>query len=183
MNARMILMWIICGDSSSPYTVPIFCDNSAAVLITANDRPSKRTRHIERRWLYSRRMYQGGFAVYKHVNGDALMLADPLTKNKSSYDEAVKFKYSLFMSDPPSSASPMIQTSAQAMFTLKRGDGTPALRSLELPASSPHSGEAAPSGSATWRTTISRACMREPTTASFEKPGTTSTKQDPDQGS
>ena len=85
-------MWMLRNDISFELTVPVFCDSQAAVQITANERPSRKTRHIERRWFYARQLQQRGLAKYIHVNGDALMLADPLTKAKSSLDPEVAYK-------------------------------------------------------------------------------------------
>ena len=105
--------------------MPIFCDNAAAVMITTNEKPSKKTRHIERRWLYPRHTYACGYTNHHHVHGDQLMMADPFTKNKSSLDEDVRFKLSIMFKDPPASnASSPAASAAGAMYTtLKRGVG------------------------------------------------------------
>ena len=133
MHIQMIVMWLLRNDVECMYTIPIFCDSSAAIIITTNERPSRRTRHIKRRWLYPRHAYASGKAVYKHVNGDELMLADPLTKNKSIRDEDVAFKYSMFLSDPPNAISSSSPHRVTMTTSLKRGDGS----RVTLPISKP----------------------------------------------
>jgi hypothetical protein len=75
-----------------PYTVPVFLDSTAAEAINLNDRPTKRTKHIERRALLHRSHRQAGFIKPYHVNGDLYNLADIGTKaiaQESSYKISV----------------------------------------------------------------------------------------------
>ena len=121
---------------------PCFCDNAAAVLITTNEKPSRKTRHIEWRWLYPRHTYACGYTNHYHVHGDQLMLADPFTKNKNSLDEDVRFKLSIMLKDPPTAnASSSTGTAAGAMYTtLKRGVGANITRSICAAGSGMHAG-------------------------------------------
>ena len=116
IHIGMIMMWFFHGDIVLQYTVPIFCENAATVIITTNERPSCRTPQIERRWLYPRHMYAVGYASYNHVNGDAFMLADLFTKNKSSLDDGVAYNYGIVLRDSPSLSTSTVN-SASAMFT------------------------------------------------------------------
>ena len=142
MHVRMVVMWFLHGDIGRQFTVPIFCDNAAAVTITTNEKPSKKTRHIERRWLYPRHTYACGYTNHHHVHGDQLMLADPFTKNKSSLDEDVLFKLSIMLKDPPASiASSSTAHAAGAMYTtLKRGVGATNECSIETASSGTQAG-------------------------------------------
>ena len=57
-------------QSARPYTIPFLIDSQAAFDISKNDKGTKRTRHIEHRWLYCRNAFQYGQISLYHVNGD-----------------------------------------------------------------------------------------------------------------
>jgi hypothetical protein len=80
-NARMIIMELRTSDSGAPFTVPMLVDSTAAIAINSNDKDTRRTRHIERRWLYTRSERQCGHLSIHHVSGDEYQLADLGTKN------------------------------------------------------------------------------------------------------
>jgi hypothetical protein len=80
------------NDASLPYTVPIFIDSQAAEAINANDRTTKRTKHIERRALLHRHHRQSGLIFPYHINGDLYNLANIGTKSiakESAYKVSV----------------------------------------------------------------------------------------------
>jgi hypothetical protein len=80
-NARMMIMELRTGDSGASYTVPMLVDSTAAIAINSNDKDTKRTRHIERRWLYTRSQRRCGHLSIHHVSGDDYQIADLGTKN------------------------------------------------------------------------------------------------------
>lgn len=80
-NARMIIMELRTGDSGASYTVPMLVDSTAAIAINCNDKDTRRTRHIERRWLYTRSERRCGHLAIYHVSGDDYQLADLGTKS------------------------------------------------------------------------------------------------------
>ena len=88
-HIRQIVMEIETGNADAPYTVPLLLDSSAADAIMRNDKDTRRTRHIARRWLYTRSARRQGELSVHHVNGDKFQVADPGTKNlpmnKASY--------------------------------------------------------------------------------------------------
>jgi hypothetical protein len=80
------------NDASLPFTVPMFIDSQAAEAINANDKATKRTKHIERRALLHRHHRQCGLMFPYHINGDLYNLADIGTKSiakESAYKVSV----------------------------------------------------------------------------------------------
>ena len=69
------------GDPERPLTVPILTDSTAALAILSNDQNSTRTRHMDRRHLYTQNMLHRALASLHHVDGDSFELADVGTKN------------------------------------------------------------------------------------------------------
>ena len=57
----------------------IFCDNSAAVFHTKNNKASSGSKHLELKYLTVRDLVKEGNIVVKHIDTNS-MLADPLTK-------------------------------------------------------------------------------------------------------
>ena len=56
MNLAMIRQAycdIVFGSPKRKYTVPVLVDNTAALLMSQNEKDSKRTRHMERCWLFN----------------------------------------------------------------------------------------------------------------------------------
>jgi hypothetical protein len=112
-HTRMILNEALFGpdQSARPYTIPFLIDIQAAFDISKNDKDTKRTRHIERRWLYCQNAYQSGQINLFHVDGDDYQLADIGTKNLP----ASKMAYKLSVLESPHSET--------MCHTLKRGVG------------------------------------------------------------
>jgi len=81
---------ILFDDSDRVYTVPVFSDSSAAKALSQNDKDSKRTRHMERRFQYCRVSEKTAKTKTYHCDGDKFNLADLGTKSKSSKDAAYK---------------------------------------------------------------------------------------------
>nr|CAN63208.1 hypothetical protein VITISV_010620 [Vitis vinifera] len=57
----------------------IYCDNSAAVFMTKNNKSSSRNKHIDIKYLALRERVKEKTVVIKHVSTE-LMIVDPLTK-------------------------------------------------------------------------------------------------------
>jgi len=57
----------------------IFCDNSAAVFHTKNNKTSSGSKHLDLKYLTVRDLVKEGNVVMKHIDTNS-MLADPLTK-------------------------------------------------------------------------------------------------------
>ena len=97
-HIRQIVMEIRTGNSSAQYTVPLLTDSTACQAITRNDKDTRRTRHIERRWLYTRMARQRGDIALHHVDGDKHQIADLGTKNVATSQSA--YKLSVVEADP-----------------------------------------------------------------------------------
>jgi hypothetical protein len=98
-SARMICMELRTGNPDTPYTVPMLVDSTAAECINKNDKDTNRTRHIERRMLYTRSERQRGHLSLHHVNGDEYQLGDLGTKNVPASEAAPKL--AIIEVDPP----------------------------------------------------------------------------------
>jgi len=59
--------------------------------MTKNDKDTKRTRHIERRWQYARHCRKQGLVDLIKVDGDMYELADVGTKNLSMKEAQHKY--------------------------------------------------------------------------------------------
>ena len=90
-HLRMIWMELLHGDSNRPYTVPILVDSAAADYMTKNDKDTKRTRHIERRWQFSRYCRKQGLVSMHKVDGNTHQLADVGTKNLTMKEAKPKY--------------------------------------------------------------------------------------------
>ena len=122
MNLSMIRQAycdIVYGCAERKYTVPVLVDNTAALLMSQNEKDSKRTRHMERRWLFNR--HETGVGNVKGFHCPAqFQLADPATKNLDSS------KYSLAMSvlETHVSDSSILPASSEGSYLeLRRGVG------------------------------------------------------------
>ena len=91
-HVRMAWMEIAHDDSARPFTVPIFTDSSAALAMTRNDRDTRRTRHIDRRFMLHRSLERSGLIITLIVDGKRFQVADIITKNTSGPD--VEYKLS-----------------------------------------------------------------------------------------
>ena len=81
---RQVISDVLYNDSAHPFSVPMLTDSASGIFITQNDRDTKRTRHIERRWLYVRQERFSGHLNMHFLPGDAYNLADLGTKNVAS---------------------------------------------------------------------------------------------------
>jgi hypothetical protein len=62
-------------------TIPILIDSTAAEAMTKNDKDTRRTKHIECRWLIHCKYRQAGLIDVLHVNGNEHNVADLGTKS------------------------------------------------------------------------------------------------------
>jgi hypothetical protein len=95
-------------------TIPILIDSSAAEAMTLNDKDTRRTKHIERRWLIHRKHRQAGLINVFHVNGNLHNIADIGTKTNPSN---TIYKFSII--EHPVTDFTLAPTDNQ----VKRGDG------------------------------------------------------------
>ena len=94
MYIRRAYCEVVLGNVDRPYTVPAFTDSSAALAFTKSEKESKRSRHIERRFQFSRYAEQNSFAKLHHIDGDNYMVADIGTKPKATEEVAYKLSIS-----------------------------------------------------------------------------------------
>ena len=78
--ARMGIADVLHDDADRNWTIPMMSDSTAAILMNSSDKPTKRNRHIDRRWFYARNEKTGGRIEFFHVDADH-SLADIATKN------------------------------------------------------------------------------------------------------
>jgi hypothetical protein len=104
---RQVYCHVMFNDPSRPFTVPMFTDSSSGIFITQNERDTKRTRHIERRWLFIRSCRKNGYIAMYFIPGDKYNISDLGTKNCSSPGSS----YKLSIIEVPVSDS-AIQTSS-----------------------------------------------------------------------
>ena len=86
---RMGVSDVLFDNPERPWTVPFCSDSMAAIAMNNSDRPSRRSRHIERRWFYGRSEVQAARIKLHHVGADYSM-ADVGTKNLSHEESAYK---------------------------------------------------------------------------------------------
>ena len=67
---------------SIPRPLKIYCDNSAAVFFSKNDKYSKGAKHMELKYFFVKEEVQKHRVSIKHINIDR-MISDPLTKGLS----------------------------------------------------------------------------------------------------
>ena len=113
---RQVIMDVLYNDSSKPFSVPMLTDSQSGIFITQNERDTKRTRHIERRWLYVRQERQCGHIVLYFLPGDEFNVADLGTKNVP----AKSATYKLTIIEAPVSDSP-IQATSPSYIESKEG--------------------------------------------------------------
>jgi hypothetical protein len=110
---RQVICDILYNDPAHPFSVPMLTDSASGIFITQNDRDTKRTRHIERRWLYVRQERFSAHLDMDFLPGDTYNLADLGTKNvpspsagyKLSVIEAPVSDSAILSSAPPRSES------------------------------------------------------------------------------
>jgi hypothetical protein len=101
---RQVICDVLYNDPTHPFSVPMLTDSASGIFITQNDRDTKRTRHIERRWLYVRQERFSGHLNMHFLPGDAYNLADLGTKNVASPSAS----YKLSVLEAPVSDSPIL---------------------------------------------------------------------------
>jgi hypothetical protein len=87
--ARMGIADILFDNPNRPWTIPMISDSSAAIAMNTNDKPTRRNRHIDRRYFYGREEYTASKLTYHHIDADH-SLADLGTKNLTAEEAAYK---------------------------------------------------------------------------------------------
>ena len=131
MNLSMIRQAycdVVFGSAETKYTVPVLIDNTAALLMSQNEKDSKRTRHMERRWLFNRHETRVGNVKGFHCPAQ-FQLADPATKNLDS----AKSMLPLSVIETPVTDDSILPASKVSYQELRRGDGRLILDPSTLP--------------------------------------------------
>jgi hypothetical protein len=89
-HVRHTWMQIRHDDPSRAFTVPIFTDSMAALAISSNDRDTRRTRHIDRRYMLHRSMRKNCLIAVYHLAGDEFQIADITSKQTQGPDSEYK---------------------------------------------------------------------------------------------
>jgi len=87
--ARRGIASVLYDDPDRLWTVPMISDSQAAIAMNSQDKPTRRSRHIERRWFYARQERLASRLVFHHIDADH-SLADLGTKNLTAEDAAYK---------------------------------------------------------------------------------------------
>jgi hypothetical protein len=107
-------------DPDRSYTVPMFTDSQAGLIIMSKNRDSTRTRHVDRRFMLTRSLVERGLIKLIHISGDLYMLADIGTKNLPSSTSDPKV---LIICGDPTATIPVAPTSKLEAEESKRSDG------------------------------------------------------------
>ena len=83
---------ILFNDPNRPWTIPFMTDSQAAIAMNSSERPTKRTRHIDRRYFFGRSERLASHIEFFHVGAD-YSLADVATKNLT--EEESRYKLSM----------------------------------------------------------------------------------------
>ena len=73
-------------EDSTPPTIPVCVDNSAAIVMNNSDNTSKRVRHVESRHWFGQSACQKGLMKLIKVDGKTQQPADLGTKNVQEVD-------------------------------------------------------------------------------------------------
>ena len=87
--ARKGIADVLFGDPDRPWTIPLMCDSQAAIAMNNNNRPTKRSRHIDRRYFFTRGERQAGRLSLHHIDKD-YSLPDIGTKNLVAEESSYK---------------------------------------------------------------------------------------------
>jgi len=87
--ARRGIASVLYDDPDRLWTVPMISDSQAAIAMNSQDKPTRRSRHIERRWFYARQERLASRLAFHHIDADH-SLADLGTKNLTAEDAAYK---------------------------------------------------------------------------------------------
>jgi Reverse transcriptase (RNA-dependent DNA polymerase) len=77
---RRALMFILHNDEDREFTVPMFTDSQSSIDIAKNSKGTQRTKHMARRYLFTREVSQNGSILFLHIKGKEYQLADIGTK-------------------------------------------------------------------------------------------------------
>ena len=91
LHTKQIYTEVLYGDSSHNFTVPLITDSAAAERMSFNQKSTKRTRHIDRRWFFNRQARLDGHISVHHAIAK-YSLADLGTKNQSAFDADYQLK-------------------------------------------------------------------------------------------
>ena len=80
-HIRQVICHARYQNDTRPLTVDLLTDSVSGIFITQNDRDTRRTRHIERRYIYVRKCRQNGWVQMHFLPGDKYNIADLGTKN------------------------------------------------------------------------------------------------------
>jgi hypothetical protein len=78
--ARMGIADILFDDPNRPWTIPMMSDSTAAIAMNSSNKPTKRNRHIDRRYFYGREECLSARLSFHHIGAD-YSLGDLGTKN------------------------------------------------------------------------------------------------------
>jgi hypothetical protein len=87
--ARMGIADILFDNADKPWTIPLISDSSAAIAMNSNNKPTKRNKHIDRRYFYGREEFLASKLEFHHIDADH-SLADLGTKNLTAEESAYK---------------------------------------------------------------------------------------------
>jgi hypothetical protein len=87
--ARKGIADILFDDPDRPWTIPFLSDSSAAIAMNTSNKPTKRNRHIDRRYFYGREECLSSRLSFYHIDADH-SLADVGTKNLQPEDSNYK---------------------------------------------------------------------------------------------
>jgi hypothetical protein len=86
-------MDILHDNPRRTFSVPLLTDSSTAIVMMPNEKETKRTKHIERRWMYIQDCCLKGLVILYHVNGERFQLADLGTKNIPNIEAKAKLLF------------------------------------------------------------------------------------------
>ena len=102
---RQVTCDVLFESPERPLTIPILTDSASGIFITQNERDTNRTRHIERRWMFTRACRLNGWVSIHHLSGDKHNIADLGTKNLPTTSNL----YKLSIIEAPVSDYPILQ--------------------------------------------------------------------------
>jgi hypothetical protein len=118
---RMGIADILFDDPTRPWTIPMISDSSAAIAMNTSNKPTRRNRHIDRRYFYGREEYLASKLIYHHIDADH-SLADLGTKNLTTEEAAYKLSITEYPVSDHHIGSKAIKKSSDYDRS-KKGDG------------------------------------------------------------
>jgi hypothetical protein len=89
---RMGINDILHNNPSRPWTVPFFSDSTSGIAMNTSEKPTSRSRHMDRRYFYGRSQAQQGNIKFYHIDGE-YSITDIGTKNLTN--EEAEYKLSV----------------------------------------------------------------------------------------